>query len=197
MRYLITLLTLALSSYLSAQTHKGKIIPDSLLKDAGAVILSEESIFTLKDIRSATERVSKEILILNQKGEELSSIEIGEDKFRKLRSFSGEISINGKILKNESYQKMINYSVTNIHTLFNEKEIGYGYGLRINDKADFFEIGHTGFSPPAGFTAVNLYYPEKKVSVTVLENQATDDFDIAYYFEQEIRNLVIKSDLVK
>lgn len=104
---------------------------------------------------------------------------------------------NGKILKNESYQKMINYSVTNIHTLFSEKEIGYGYGLRINDKADFFEIGHTGFSPPAGFTAVNLYYPEKKVSVTVLENQATDDFDIAYYFEQEIRNMVIKSDLVK
>ncbi|SHK45548.1 serine hydrolase domain-containing protein [Epilithonimonas mollis] len=104
---------------------------------------------------------------------------------------------NGKILKNESYQKMINYSITNIHTLFSEKAIGYGYGLRINDKADVFEIGHTGFSPPAGFTAVNLYYPDKKISVTVLENQATDDFDIAYYFEQEIKNMVVKSDLVK
>lgn len=104
---------------------------------------------------------------------------------------------NGKILKKESYHKMINYSVTNVHTLFSEKEIGYGYGLRINDKTEVFEIGHTGFSPPAGFTAVNLYYPEKKVSVIVLENQATDDFDIAYYFEQEIRNMVIKSDLVK
>jgi len=104
---------------------------------------------------------------------------------------------NGKILKNESYQKMITYSVTNQHPLFSEKAIGYGYGLRINDKAEVFEIGHTGFSPPAGFTAVNLYYPEKKVSVTVLENQATDDFDIAYYFEEEIRNLVIKSDIVK
>ena len=104
---------------------------------------------------------------------------------------------NGKILKPESYQKMINYSITNIHPLFSEKEIGYGYGLRINDKTDIFEIGHTGFSPPAGFTAVNLYYPEKKVSVTVLENQATDDFDIAYYFEEEIRNMIIKSDLVK
>lgn len=104
---------------------------------------------------------------------------------------------NGKILKKESYQKMIAYSVTDQHSLFSDQAIGYGYGLRINDKSEVFEIGHTGFSPPAGFTAVNLYYPQKKVSVTVLENQATDDFDIAYYFEQEIRNLVIKSDLVK
>ncbi|MDN4011088.1 serine hydrolase domain-containing protein [Chryseobacterium gambrini] len=104
---------------------------------------------------------------------------------------------NGKILKDESYQKMIHYSITDIHTLFSEKEIGYGYGLRINDKADVFEIGHTGFSPPAGFTAVNLYYPKKKISVTVLENQATDNFDIAYYFEQEIRNTIVKSNLVK
>jgi len=100
---------------------------------------------------------------------------------------------NGKILKEESYQKMIQYSITDAHPLFGEKEIGYGYGLRINDKAGIYEIGHTGFSPPAGFTAVNLYYPEEKISVTVLENQATDDFDIAYYFEQAIRNMVVNS----
>lgn len=104
---------------------------------------------------------------------------------------------NGKILKNESYQKMIQYSITNIHTLFSEKEIGYGYGLRINDKAENFEIGHTGFSPPAGFTAVNLYFPKQKLSVIVLENQATDNFDIAYYFESEIRKIMLKSDLFK
>ena len=104
---------------------------------------------------------------------------------------------NGKILKNESYQKMINYSITNIHNLFSENEIGYGYGLRINDKAENFEIGHTGFSPPAGFTAVNLYYPKEKLSIIVLENQATDNFDIAYYFESEIRKMMLKSDLFK
>lgn len=104
---------------------------------------------------------------------------------------------NGKILKNESYQKMINYAITNIHKLFSESEIGYGYGLRINDKAKNFEIGHTGFSPPAGFTAVNLYYPKEKLSVIVLENQATDNFDIAYYFESEIRKIMLKSELLK
>lgn len=104
---------------------------------------------------------------------------------------------NGKILKNESYQKMINYSITNIHTLFSESEIGYGYGLRINDKAKNFEIGHTGFSPPAGFTAVNLYYPKEKLSIIVLENVATDNFDIAYYFESEIRKVMLESELLK
>ena len=104
---------------------------------------------------------------------------------------------NGKILRNESYQKMINYSITNLHTLFSENEIGYGYGLRINDKAKNFEIGHTGFSPPAGFTAVNLYYPNEKLSIIVLENVATDNFDIAYYFESEIRKIVLESELLK
>lgn len=104
---------------------------------------------------------------------------------------------NGKILKNESYQKMIDYSITNIHNLFSKNEIGYGYGLRINDKAKNFEIGHTGFSPPAGFTAVNIYYPKEKLSVIVLENVATDNFDIAYYFESEIRKIMLESELLK
>lgn len=104
---------------------------------------------------------------------------------------------NGKILKPESFQKMIDYSVTNIHTLFSEKEIGYGYGLRINDKGNFVEYGHTGFMPGAGFTAVNLYYPKNKISVIVLENHATDNFDIAYCFEEQVRKIVINSNLIK
>ena len=100
---------------------------------------------------------------------------------------------DGKILKKENYQKMIHYSITNTHELFSEKPIGYGYGLRINDKQGFVEYGHTGFMPTAGFTAVNLYYPKNKISVVVLENQATDNFDIAYYFEEQIRKIVLKS----
>lgn len=104
---------------------------------------------------------------------------------------------NGKILKPATYQKMIRYSITNIHTLFSEKEIGYGYGLRINDKENFVEYGHTGFMPGAGFTAVNLYYPKDKISIIVLENHATDDFDVAYYFESEVRKIVLKHLILK
>lgn len=99
----------------------------------------------------------------------------------------------GKLLKNENYQKMINYSIKNKHELFSENEIGYGYGLRINDEVEGKEFGHTGFSPAAGFTAVNLYYPSKKLSVIVLENVATENFDIAYYYESEIRKIILKN----
>lgn len=104
---------------------------------------------------------------------------------------------NGKVLKPATYKMMTSYSITNNHPLFGENPIGYGYGLRINDKADIYEIGHTGFHPNEGFTAVNLYYPKTKTSVIVMENQANENFDIAYFFEQEIRKIVKESNLVK
>ena len=104
---------------------------------------------------------------------------------------------NGKLLKPETYKLMTNYSTTATHPIFGENPIGYGYGLRINDKADIYEIGHTGFHPSEGFTAVNLYYPKTKTSVIVMENVANENFEIAYYFEQEIRKIVMNSKLLK
>jgi D-alanyl-D-alanine carboxypeptidase len=104
---------------------------------------------------------------------------------------------NGKILKPATYKMMTNYSITNTHQLFGEKPIGYGYGLRINDKGRIMEIGHTGFHPSEGFTAVNLYYPRTKTTTIVMENQANENFDIAYYFEQEIRKIIKESKLLK
>jgi D-alanyl-D-alanine carboxypeptidase len=104
---------------------------------------------------------------------------------------------NGKLLKPATYKLMTNYSITNNHQLFGEKPIGYGYGLRINDKADIYEIGHTGFHPSEGFTAVNLYYPKTITSVIVMENQAYENFEIAYYFEQEVRKIVKESKVLK
>jgi D-alanyl-D-alanine carboxypeptidase len=97
---------------------------------------------------------------------------------------------NGKLLKPITYKLMTSYSITNSHSLFGKNPIGYGYGLRINDKQGIKEIGHTGFHPAQGFTAVNLYYPETKTSIIVMENQAAENSDIAYYFEQEIRRIV-------
>ena len=104
---------------------------------------------------------------------------------------------NGKLLKPETYKMMTTYSVTNAHQLFSKKPIGYGYGLRINDKDDIMEIGHTGFHPDEGFTAVNLYYPKTKTNIIVMENQANENFDFAYYFEQEIRKIAKESNLLK
>lgn len=102
----------------------------------------------------------------------------------------------GKIINPTSYKLMVSYVITNTHQLFSEKPIGYGYGLRINDKDEILEIGHTGFHPGEGYTAVNLYYPESNTSVIVMENQANENFDIAYYFEQEIRRIIKNSTLL-
>ncbi len=104
---------------------------------------------------------------------------------------------NGKVLKPATYKMMTNFVITDQHQVFSENPIGYGYGLRINDKADIFEIGHTGFHPSGGFTAVNLYYPKIKTSVVITENTANENFDIAYYFEQEVRKVVKESKLLK
>ena len=104
---------------------------------------------------------------------------------------------NGKLLKPATYKMMTSYSTTNKHPLFSEQPIGYGYGLRINDKEVIMEIGHTGYHPSEGFTAVNLYYPKTKTSVIVMENQANENFDIAYFFEQQIRKIIKDSNLLK
>ncbi|MBI3234073.1 MAG: beta-lactamase family protein [Bacteroidetes bacterium] len=103
---------------------------------------------------------------------------------------------NNKLLKPVIYKMMTSYSITNTHQLFSEKPIGYGYGLRINDKDNIMEIGHTGFHPVAGFTAVNLYYPKTRTSVIVMENQANENFDIAYFFEKQIRKIIKESNLL-
>ncbi|MBL0325138.1 MAG: beta-lactamase family protein [Cytophagaceae bacterium] len=104
---------------------------------------------------------------------------------------------NGKLLKPQSYQKMISYDILAQHDVFGEKAIGYGYGIRINDQSEITEFGHTGIVPEQGFTSVNLYYPKTKTSIIVLENQCFDDFSISYYFEAEVRKIVLESGILK
>jgi D-alanyl-D-alanine carboxypeptidase len=104
---------------------------------------------------------------------------------------------NGKLLKPETYKKMISYDILAQHNVFGEKAIGYGYGIRINDQSEITEFGHTGIVPEQGFTSVNLYYPRTKTSVIVLENQCFDDFSISYFFEAGVRKIVLESGILK
>ena len=104
---------------------------------------------------------------------------------------------NGKLLKPETYKKMISYDILAQHNVFGEKAIGYGFGIRINDQSEITEFGHTGIVPEQGFTSVNLYYPKSKTSIIVLENQCFDDFSISYYFEAAVRKIVLESGILK
>ncbi|WP_118952743.1 serine hydrolase domain-containing protein [Taibaiella helva] len=107
-------------------------------------------------------------------------------------SLWNELLHTGKLLRPETYSLMVHYHTKNSHPVFGPQEIGYGYGLRINDGGKVKEYGHTGYAAEQGFTAVNLYYPASGTSVVILENQAYDNFDIAYFYEAEIRKLVLR-----
>lgn len=100
-----------------------------------------------------------------------------------------------KILKPKTYQKMISYNVKAQHFAFGEKEIGYGYGVRINDKQSPKIIGHTGMGN--GFASINLFFPESDLSVIILENTMNEDAKISYYFELEIQKIIANSILTK
>lgn len=104
---------------------------------------------------------------------------------------------SGKLLKRETYRKMISYNILSQHNVFGEKAIGYGYGIRINDQSEITEFGHTGIVSEQGFISVNLYYPQTKTSVIVLENQCFDDFSISYFFEAGVRKIVLESGILQ
>jgi CubicO group peptidase (beta-lactamase class C family) len=99
----------------------------------------------------------------------------------------------GKILNPETYKLMATYTTLAQHNVFGKDKIGYGYGIRISDKEKPKYLGHTGLGD--GFASVNLYFPESDVCLIVLENQMNDNVDINYYFETEIRKILMKSNL--
>lgn len=99
----------------------------------------------------------------------------------------------GKILTPEMYKLMTTYTVLAQHNVFGKDKIGYGFGIRINDKNKPKYLGHTGLGD--GFASVNLYFPESDVCLIVLENQMNDNFDINYYYETEILKIIMGSNL--
>ena len=97
---------------------------------------------------------------------------------------------NGKIISPASYQLMTTYTITGQHVTFGPDKIGYGYALRVQDGMPVNYFGHTGTAPDQGFTSLTLWFPQEKISVVVLENQAYDNMEINYWFETEIRKLI-------
>ena len=98
---------------------------------------------------------------------------------------------NNEILNPESFKLMTAYSIEGQHDAFGDKEIGYGYGLRIDDKNQIKHIGHAGKG--IGFVSLKFYVPEKDLDVIVLENVYHEDPNIVYHFEKEIRKIVLNS----
>lgn len=106
---------------------------------------------------------------------------------------------NGKILNTDYYKLMITSSNTGPHAAFDNDTIGYAYGLRIHDRHPIKHLGHGGRG--LGFASIKFYIPGKDVDVIVWENVYSRDpsfmaGDIVYHFENEIRKIVLNSNLV-
>lgn len=102
---------------------------------------------------------------------------------------------NGKILSSEMYKLMTTYTIFGQHDAFGAKEIGYGYGVRIDDTTPTKIIGHAGRG--IGFANIKFYIPAKSIDVVVLENVYNEDVSIIYHFEKKIREIVMNSSLTR
>lgn len=100
----------------------------------------------------------------------------------------------GEILKSETYQQMIDCTIIAHHEVFGNKELGYGYGVYVNNASPKY-IGHSGKG--LGFANLKIYFPKYDVDVIVLENQYHENENLHYYYEKEIRKIVMSSALVK
>ncbi|WP_294304217.1 serine hydrolase [uncultured Chryseobacterium sp.] len=101
----------------------------------------------------------------------------------------------GKILTPEMYRLMTTPSAMSQHDVFGKEKVGYGYNIRIVNDQEISYFGHTGLGD--GFTSLNIYFPKNEVSLIILENQMNENSDLYYYFEKEIKNIILSSNLVK
>lgn len=101
----------------------------------------------------------------------------------------------GKMLTPEMYRLMTTPSAMSQHDVFGKEKVGYGYNIRIANDQGVSYFGHTGLGN--GFASLNIYFPKSDVSLIILENQMNENSDLYYYFETEIKNFIVKSNLVK
>ncbi|WP_317043210.1 hypothetical protein [Moheibacter sediminis] len=80
------------------------------------------------------------------------------------------------------------------HSVFGAAKMGYGYNIRIAEQNGVKFMGHTGLGD--GFAALNIYFPEQDLSLIILENVMGENSDNWYFYETEIKNLVVE-DLVR
>lgn len=101
----------------------------------------------------------------------------------------------GKILSEASYLSMTTESVLAQHNVFGKEKKGYGYNIRVVEEHGIKYLGHTGLGD--GFSSLNIYIPKYDISIIVLENQMNDDKELNYYYETKIKDIILKSNLLK
>lgn len=99
----------------------------------------------------------------------------------------------GKLLSDSTYRLMITAKENAFREHLTLGTIDYGYGITIPRQSGSRELAVTGVAP--GFISMNVYFPDTKTSVIVLENIARDMVDLknSFYYHDQILRIVQKS----
>ncbi len=96
----------------------------------------------------------------------------------------------GKLLSDKSYRLMISPKENAYREHQTLGTVDYGYGITIPRQTTKPELAVTGVVP--GFISMDLYFPETKTSVIVLENIARNMTDLkqSFYYHEQILDIV-------
>ena len=98
---------MGLSVSAAAQSYNVALIPDSLKKDARAVMREEECVLEIKSPEKAIEKWHKVVTILNENGDDFAQYFNGYDKFTSINWIDGYLyDANGKELKHVKKKDM-------------------------------------------------------------------------------------------
>ena len=110
-----------------AQEYPVSAIPDSLQKNADAVVRYSETVFVQTDMNNATHKVTEIITVLNEDGKAFGHVVVSLDKFRDLKSFSGKVTdASGKVIKKVS-KKDLTTTAYSPHIASDDKYSYYEY----------------------------------------------------------------------
>ncbi len=128
-KYCFVLLAIALSSLVHAAgtpDYAVSLLSEQLRKNADAVIRSEERVFTVKAINSASLQVKAVITILNRNGENFAPFLINYDPERKVSNVNCKIyDASGKEIKQVKNSEIEDFSANSSYSLYEDNRLKY------------------------------------------------------------------------
>lgn len=174
-------------SMLAFNLHSSPLppLPDSLLKNANAVVISQKLVYDIKGLSKAITSEQKKVLIINEAGYKQAITSCMYDKFNELRLFRGSIQdLSGNEIRNISQDEIKDVSMdgSSLSTESRMKYIELAYTKYPFILSTEYEIGHKSllFFP--------IWVPQEDYNMAILSSEfsiyAPPTMEIRYKMQQ-------------
>jgi len=189
-KYILTAFFLIFVGKILGQFFPESQISEELRKDAFAVVRQSKQNLVQIDQNSGTYKVDFVITILNKKGDDNAIFAIYEDKFRELKSFSGEIfDAKGKSIKKIKRDDLYvtafseHLATDGKSTLYRPKSPSYPYTVKYSYEMKFKNgiMSYPKFVPIKDF---NVSVENAEYSLTIPKNINLRAKKLNYNFEE-------------